>query len=478
MAIILGSRLKRRRKGCDLDLSTALKMTAMTHSNPNEISEVPYNVERTFIHLPSEKSGASKRSHSQPPTPTCEVVSEMNQNLKEDYAAAMRLVGGSDAQPDKGKEDKEEKKEDITRDPAIAHVVHSEFSKKSAEKKARQGEKTEDGEQKLRVSRTALAEMRLLTQVWRVPSSRWIRVVHSGYGNAAWQDALRASKLCFVAASAHPEGVYVHIPPDTGREAIFHMLKKLNFGVREQTHFVEMKRANKSRLQFKDELLITPTEDANSDKKDSDNGDVSSTTASGKDTPPRDETGEQPVPLFTGALANTFPKEPTLGPEHVKALNGYLDGLLGNGHEPKERKEKGQGKHPKAAQTSELNSNFKIKKRPGGKYEKHNKHGIPLDCFMDAPRPWAPDMHPHEGQYPPPPPPPPPDMQMDYRAQAMHAQNQFYPQGQFYHPYQGYAPMQVPAGYPAFIPGPAVYGQDGFPVYMCVGMMPGAGAQH
>ena len=27
---------------------------------------------------------------------------------------------------------------------------------------------------------------------------------------------------------------------------------------------------------------------------------------------------------------------------------------------------------------------------------------------------------------------------------------------------------QVPAGYPAFIPGPAVYGQDGFPV-------PGAG---
>ena len=38
-------------------------------------------------------------------------------------------------------------------------------------------------------------------------------------------------------------------------------------------------------MQFKDELLITPTEDANSDKKDSDNGDVSSTTASGKDTP-------------------------------------------------------------------------------------------------------------------------------------------------------------------------------------------------
>ena len=38
-----------------------------------------------------------------------------------------------------------------------------------------------------------------------------------------------------------------------------------------------------------------------------------------------------------------------------------------------------------AAQTSELNSNFKIKKRPGGKYEKHNTHGIPLDCFMSAP---------------------------------------------------------------------------------------------
>ena len=48
------------------------------------------------------------------------------------------------------------------------------------------------------------------------------------------------------ASAAVERGLQVHIPPDTGREAIFHMLKKLNFGVREQTHFAEMKRANKS----------------------------------------------------------------------------------------------------------------------------------------------------------------------------------------------------------------------------------------
>merc|ERR1719487_28129 len=393
----------------------------------------------------------------------------MNANLKEDYAAAQaanRFVEpGTDApvQPAKAKED-------IIRDPAVAHVVHSEFSKPKAGKN-RAGDK-EEGEQKLRVSRTALAEMRLLTQVWRVPSSRWIRVVHSGYGNAAWQDALRASKLCFVAASAHPEGVYVHIPPDTGREAIFHMLKKLNFGVREQTHFAEMKRANKSRLQFKDELIITPTDEPQEPKSDGE-GQESSTTASGKDTPPRDESGEQPVPLRSGASAMlasaAFPKEPTLGPEHVKELNGYLDGLLGNQDKEhrQERKEKGQGKHQRDGQTSALNSNFKIKKRPQGKHEKNGKHGIPLDCFMDAPhrRPWE-----HEAY---PPPPPPPDMPMDYHAQAM--QQNFNPMGQYYHP--GYAPMQVPGGYPAFIPGPPVYGQDGFPVYMCVGIMPGTGAQ-
>ena len=38
---------------------------------------------------------------------------------------------------------------------------------------------------------------------------RWIRVVHSGYGNAVWHEDLRASNLTFVAASAHPEGCYV-----------------------------------------------------------------------------------------------------------------------------------------------------------------------------------------------------------------------------------------------------------------------------
>ena len=61
-----------------------------------------------------------------------------------------------------------------------------------------------------------MAEMRLLTQIWRMEQTRWIRVVHSGYGNAVWHEDLRASNLTFVAASAHPEGCYV--PATEGRD--------------------------------------------------------------------------------------------------------------------------------------------------------------------------------------------------------------------------------------------------------------------
>ena len=75
-----------------------------------------------------------------------------------------------------------------------------------------------------------------------LPQTRWC-ISNVTHCRPLWHEMSNAGSPNFVKTS---RGVQVHIPPDTGREAIFHMLKKLNFGVREQTHFAEMKRANKS----------------------------------------------------------------------------------------------------------------------------------------------------------------------------------------------------------------------------------------
>ena len=44
--------------------------------------------------------------------------------------------------------------------------------------------------------------------------------------------------------------VYVHVPTEMGKDGICQTLKQLNFAVRRDTYFRDMKRSNKSRLHF------------------------------------------------------------------------------------------------------------------------------------------------------------------------------------------------------------------------------------
>jgi hypothetical protein len=115
----------------------------------------------------------------------------------------------------------------------------------------------EDVEDQLqRMSRSTITQMQNLAKKLNLKTSRWIRVVHSGYGSATWEDALRRSDVAWVAASKKPEGVYVHVPAELGKDGVCQALKQLNFAVRRDTYFRDMKRSNKSRLQFKEEIVV------------------------------------------------------------------------------------------------------------------------------------------------------------------------------------------------------------------------------
>jgi hypothetical protein len=107
-----------------------------------------------------------------------------------------------------------------------------------------------------RMRRKTISKMQDLTKKLNLKTSRWIRVVHSGYGGAKWYDSLRRSTVDWVAASKPAEGVYVHVPW-MGTDGICEAIKHLNSAVRRDTYFRDMKHRNKSRLQFKEELLVT-----------------------------------------------------------------------------------------------------------------------------------------------------------------------------------------------------------------------------
>jgi hypothetical protein len=166
--------------------------------------EVPYTVKNTFINVTPSKGG-KLRSRSAPPT-----------------ALSVQVVA---------------------EDPKLADLAACQLAMDLDDQSERKG-------------RAAMVQMQLLTNMWNLKTSRWIRVVHSGYGSATWEDALRRSELSFVAAKTKPEGVYVYVPPETGKDRICQALKQINFAVRRDTYFKEMKRSNKSRLQFKEDLVV------------------------------------------------------------------------------------------------------------------------------------------------------------------------------------------------------------------------------
>jgi hypothetical protein len=111
------------------------------------------------------------------------------------------------------------------------------------------------------ISATSLQDMRRVS-ISIGCATNWLRVVHSGYGQDAWQLALQEHGLTVLQAQSPAEGAYVRVPDDKSAEDMVIFLTEINRNVRRRTRFRDMNRANKSRLQFKCEpFLVTPDED-------------------------------------------------------------------------------------------------------------------------------------------------------------------------------------------------------------------------
>jgi hypothetical protein len=415
----------------------------------------------------------------------------MNNELSQAYAQHVQsnmdfLAPSRDKAAEEKKEEKEQAKPEEEKKEEPAAPAEAKAEAKVEAKPAK-----DDPRQ--RVGSQPMAEMRLLTQIWRMDQTRWIRVVHSGYGNAVWHEDLRASNLTFVAASAHPEGCYVHIPPNTAVDDTVNTLTQINLGVRRKTQFADMKRANKSRLQFKNEVLVNASEGPKVEESGS-----GSTTASDDSM----RNGQNAQGERRGEMA------------------GYLESFL----------QPTMGKPMPDKQ-------FNLPNRPPAE-KKGGRHGFPLDCFgpnqnpgqghypmgvmpgspqvaqmgmMMMPMPGSPQVaqmmpmpvSPHVGQMVPASPAMSQHSNMsgyagsdngvplDYlmapqQYQQHQAQQQYNTQpyvqppspmsGQMAMPLQGQMPAQMqaqaPNGYPMMFAAQASEGNEQTPVYMCVGMMP------
>jgi hypothetical protein len=115
------------------------------------------------------------------------------------------------------------------------------------------------------VCKLAFEEMREHTKDLGVDRTQWVRIVHCGYGNAAWRDALRQSCGTIVFGSNLPEGAYVHVPENSTPDKLVHQLMEINLAVRQQTKFLGMKRANKSRVVFKEVVVVDQDEESDTE---------------------------------------------------------------------------------------------------------------------------------------------------------------------------------------------------------------------
>jgi len=82
-------------------------------------------------------------------------------------------------------------------------------------------------------------------------TTTWLRVVHRGYGQVAWRNALENTNLTIVYGPFASEGDYVLIPDGLCAQDIVDMMIETNLVVRKLVWFKAMKRANKSRVLFK-----------------------------------------------------------------------------------------------------------------------------------------------------------------------------------------------------------------------------------
>lgn len=100
---------------------------------------------------------------------------------------------------------------------------------------------------------SAVAQMEQIMIERGFPLMHWIRIVHSGYGKPLWLHTIEVTNRPVVGSKSKAEGCFVAVlDGETVADVVDEMIA-INLQVRRQSRFRDMKRANKSRVQFKSE---------------------------------------------------------------------------------------------------------------------------------------------------------------------------------------------------------------------------------
>lgn len=124
------------------------------------------------------------------------------------------------------------------------------------------GESSGDGSAPGRVHEMSVAAFRDLRRVSNSlgRATSWLRVVHNGYGQDAWEAALQAHGLVIRRAQSPAEGTYIRVPVDKAAADLVILLTEINRTVRRNSFSHDLNPAtSKSRLQFEYKpYVVTP----------------------------------------------------------------------------------------------------------------------------------------------------------------------------------------------------------------------------
>jgi hypothetical protein len=108
-----------------------------------------------------------------------------------------------------------------------------------------------------RISPSILSHMKRAMEAKGHVTMQWFRVVHSGYGKPLWFQAVEATKRPLVGSRSKADGCFVAVLPGETFDDVVTEMINLNLQVRRLSRFRAMKRANKSRVQFKSDPIWT-----------------------------------------------------------------------------------------------------------------------------------------------------------------------------------------------------------------------------
>ena len=138
-------------------------------------NDIRYTTERTFIHMKEKNSSCRSRSSSCPPSPAMEDSEAMNNELSNAYAQHVQsnmdfLAPNRDKSTPKNSDaaEKEENKEQAKPEEKKEEPASPTEAKAEAKVEA----KPAKDDPRQRVGSQPMAEMRLLTQIWRMDQSR------------------------------------------------------------------------------------------------------------------------------------------------------------------------------------------------------------------------------------------------------------------------------------------------------------------